>query len=263
MSAFTHNFNLGFFRGMFNGMFGGISAFNWGCWNFTPSFFTHSYSFGNFFNYQSPMPMSQSVFNYSAPSFTSVNNMNWQSFNYYTPQFQYDFNGIGDSFVLSSTRSPKKDKTGSAVELETGTQGYQYTSKISTSEYNQYNSLILKYAKEYNIDPNLVKAVIKQESCFKPNAKSSCGAMGLMQFMPATAEQYGVSNAYDPEENIKGGAKMLSDLLKKYDGNLKLALAAYNWGMGNLARKGIENAPAETRNYITNITNYYNEYKRA
>ena len=109
MSAFTHGFNNGFFHGMFNGMFGGFGAFNWGCWNFTPSFFTPNYSFGNFFSYQLPMPTMPSLFSYSPPNFTAINaNMSWQSFDYTVSQIQTNFSNIGDSFVR--TEKPLKRK---------------------------------------------------------------------------------------------------------------------------------------------------------
>jgi len=124
----------------------------------------------------------------------------------------------------------------------------------------KYEPIIEKYAKMHNLDVNFVKAVIKQESRFNPNATSNAGAQGLMQLMPATAKQYHVSNPYNPEESIRGGVEFLSKLNKQYNGNKEMMLAAYNWGPGNLAKKGYEKRPAETRNYITKVMQYYNEY---
>ena len=95
-----------------------------------------------------------------------------------------------------------------------------------------------KASETYNVPVALLKAMAKQESNFDPNATSSSGAQGVMQLMPATAASLGVTNAYDPEQNIMGGAKYISQLLDKYDGDTTLALAAYNAGMGNVAKYG-------------------------
>ena len=132
MSAFTHNFNLGFFHGMFNGMFGGFGAFNWGCLNFRPSFFTPSYNNSVFYNYQSPMPIQPSAYSYSVPDYSVSNSsmnwqnynyttptnisMNWQSYDYSTPRFQTSSNDVGDTFVRS--KSSEKLATGSNTFLK-------------------------------------------------------------------------------------------------------------------------------------------------
>lgn len=152
MSAFTHGFNHGFFHGMFNGMFGGFGAFNWGCWNFRPSFFTSSFSFGNFFNYQSPMPMAPSVFSYNVPNFSAVNaniglqncnyavpanmNMNWQTLNYSTPQFQYGFNGLGDSFIRTEN-PPKKPRTDTPTPGSTNELKGKHWSEMTDAQLRQ------------------------------------------------------------------------------------------------------------------------------
>ena len=143
--------------------------------------------------------------------------------------------------------------------------GAPYQPNINTSEYNTCNDIILKYAKEYDVDPNFVKAVIKQESRFKANAGSRAGAKGLMQLMPATARSYGVTNVYDPEQNVKAGVKMLSELIKRYNGNLEDVLAAYNWGIGNLRleAQGKKVRPKETRQYVPAVLGFYREYSRA
>lgn len=116
--------------------------------------------------------------------------------------------------------------------------------------------IINQAAEAHGVEPALVKSVIKVESNFNPNSTSPKGAMGLMQLMPATANDLGVRNAYDPGENVQAGTRYLKTLLDRYDGNVAMALAAYNWGMGNLEKKPSK-MPAETKNYIENVTRYY------
>lgn len=106
--------------------------------------------------------------------------------------------------------------------------------------------------KQYGLPSGLLSAVQNQESGGDPNAVSKAGAQGLFQFMPDTAKQYGI-DPFDPDQAADGAARMYADLSKKYKGHLPSMLAAYNWGQGNVDRKGLANAPAETRNYIESI----------
>ncbi len=115
--------------------------------------------------------------------------------------------------------------------------------------------IIEKAARKYDVDADLIRSVIKAESNFDPQATSSKGAMGLMQLMPETAKDLGVKNAYDVEQNIMGGTSYLKSLLNRYDGKVDLALAAYNWGMGNLERSP-DRLPAETVTYVARINSY-------
>ena len=115
-------------------------------------------------------------------------------------------------------------------------------------------------AERYGVSPALVKAVIKAESNFNPTVVSHAGAQGLMQLMPGTAQDLGVSDPFDAEQNVMGGTRYLKQLLSKYDGDLDKTLAAYNWGMGNVDRKGIDVLPEETRNYLSRVKRYQSEF---
>ncbi len=125
----------------------------------------------------------------------------------------------------------------------------------------EIETIIDTKAKAYGLPPSLVRGVIKTESNFNPKAVSHAGAKGLMQFMNATWEEWGEGNVYDPAANIDAGIRYLKYLLGRYDGNLTMALAAYNGGMGNLDRKGLANMPTETKNYVRLVTQRYKEYE--
>ncbi|MGC2479156.1 MAG: lytic transglycosylase domain-containing protein, partial [Candidatus Sulfotelmatobacter sp.] len=119
------------------------------------------------------------------------------------------------------------------------------------------DSAIEAAAARHNVDPNLVRAVVKVESNFNPNAVSRKGAMGLMQLMPSTARQLKVRNPFDPVQNVDAGVRHLKQLLESYDGDIKLTLAAYNAGAGAVARSSGVPRYAETQNYVRRITNLY------
>jgi len=119
------------------------------------------------------------------------------------------------------------------------------------------DSAIEQAAARHSVDPNLVRAVVKVESNFNPNAVSRKGAMGLMQLMPSTARQLKVKNPFDPEQNVDAGVRQLKQLLESYGGDVKLTLAAYNAGAGAVARSSGVPHYAETQNYVRRITNLY------
>ena len=121
----------------------------------------------------------------------------------------------------------------------------------------EVDAAIDKAAARHNVDPNLVRALVKVESNFNPNAVSRKGAMGLMQLMPSTARQLKVSNPFNPEENVDAGVRHLKKLLESYNGNVPLSLAAYNAGSGAVARSAGIPRYRETRNYVRRITTLY------
>ena len=113
--------------------------------------------------------------------------------------------------------------------------------------------LIDRVAEKVRLAPELIHSIVAAESAYNPVAVSHAGAQGLMQLMPETAEDLGVKDSFDPAQNLLGGSQYLKQLLDKYSGDLDHALAAYNWGQGNVDRHGIENLPRETRSYVAKV----------
>ena len=174
------------------------------------------------------------------------------------------------SGILSEAMANNDAQTGSSVLMN------NTASKASTSSgtfkvlpnENAYNDLINQAAVKYNLDPNLIKSVMRLESQFKRKALSSAGAMGLMQLMPGTAASLGVTDAYNPEQNINGGAKYLRKQINRF-GDVRLALAGYYTGPNRVAGYGITNLddqeqynrlPENVRSYIERVMNNYIQY---
>ena len=118
-------------------------------------------------------------------------------------------------------------------------------------------------SEKYDVDPNLILAVIQTESYFNPNIKSSAGAVGLMQIMPSNFKHLGISNGYDIEDNVNAGTKLLREYMDKYNGDIEMALMAYNGGPTRMANRGVKSVndiykmPKETQNYVPKVMNIY------
>jgi soluble lytic murein transglycosylase len=126
-----------------------------------------------------------------------------------------------------------------------------------------YEELIRSASGRHSVDADLIRAVIKAESDFRPNARSHKGAMGLMQLMPETARLHNVADAYDPGENVDGGVRHLRMLLERYQGDLQLSLAAYNAGSAAVEKHGGIPPFAETREYVRRVLRFYESYRVA
>ena len=147
-----------------------------------------------------------------------------------------------------------------ASEVNTYLDGKAQTHQILNHAFTQedIDAAIEQAATRHNVDPSLVRSVVKVESDFNPNAVSRKGAMGLMQLMPSTARSLKVSNPFDPAQNVDAGVRHLRTLLDNYGGNVQLSLAAYNAGMGAVSRSAGVPHFRETQNYVRRITNLYN-----
>ena len=166
---------------------------------------------------------------------------------------------VDENGVICFTDAPygKKSQHVSS-DKKAGRTEQPVTAVVFPKDYSQY---IRKAASKYDLEPELIRAVIKTESNGNHRAVSRKGAKGLMQLMPSTANDMNVSNPFDPEENIEGGSRYLKYLLERFNGNMTLALAAYNSGPGTVERYGNVPPIMETRQYVKRIYSLYNGKK--
>lgn len=157
----------------------------------------------------------------------------------------------GETYVYVDVADEKTSKTNK-------TSG---TNTADAMKKTKYDSIFKKAAKKYGVSESLLKAVAKAESNFNPNDVSSAGAIGVMQLMPSTAKELGVTNPYDAEQNIMGGAKLIAAHLKKFNGDVRLALAAYNAGSGAVKKYG--GVPSFCKTYVNKVLSYKKAYETA
>lgn len=154
----------------------------------------------------------------------------------------------------------KSSEADSAQKTEETSESSRTTTADSMKK-TKYDDYFKKAAQKYNVSESLLKAIARAESNFNAKSVSSAGAMGVMQLMPATAKSLGVSNPYDPEQNIMGGAKCISQKLKEFNGDERLALAAYNAGSGAVKRYG--GVPSYCKAYVNRVQSYKKAYETA
>ncbi|MDI6890658.1 MAG: lytic transglycosylase domain-containing protein [Thermodesulfovibrionales bacterium] len=165
---------------------------------------------------------------------------------------------IDENGVVCYTNAPFGKKAEMVVkEKVVLTLSQQQTSRVDSKNTTNYHGIILEKATKYEIDPSLVKAVIKTESNWNERAVSGEGAMGLMQLMPSTANEMDVRNPFNPEENIEGGTRYLRFLLDRFNGDLTLTLAAYNAGPRSVKKLGLVPPITETRQYVDKVLSLY------
>lgn len=159
-------------------------------------------------------------------------------------------------------RQPEQSSTSKTLAARETSSDYSESNPIQKTSVrgSAIEPIIQKASRQYGVDADLIRAVIRAESNFNPTAVSHAGAQGLMQLMPSTARGLGVQDPFNPEQNIMGGTKFLKNLLDRYNGDMNSALAAYNWGPGNVDRKP-DRLPRETRDYLVKVRQYLNQYQ--
>ncbi|MGL5822174.1 MAG: lytic transglycosylase domain-containing protein [Sarcina sp.] len=166
--------------------------------------------------------------------------------------------------------SDKTDKDSVSVELVKPNnlgQNVQVkpNSNNNKTDMDRINTAVENASKKYGVDRQLIRAIIKAESNFNPKVTSHAGAQGVMQIMPFNFKMLGITNGYDIEQNINGGVKLLKQYLDRFDGNVEMALMAYNGGPGTMQKRGVLSSgdlykmPKETQNYVPKVLKFYRE----
>ena len=168
----------------------------------------------------------------------------------------YTWRDGGGNLVLSDHPKDGTQRTYAVV----GTSGDIRTTRVGKRS-TTYDSIIDEHATQHGVRSDLVRAVIQAESAFDRNAVSSKGAQGLMQLMPDTARRFGVTNAYDPRQNIFGGVRYLRVLANLFNGDIQLTIAAYNAGEGAVMRYGGIPPYQETQDYVVKVLGHYRQYR--
>lgn len=166
-----------------------------------------------------------------------------------------------NALLVPSKPIPQRPRPSSSAKPAAGPAPVTNTGAKHHRLSETYNPIIHKAADAYKIDPALIKAVIMAESRYNPNAVSKRGARGLMQLMPATAESLGVTDLFNPKDNIFGGALYLKTLIDKFNGDIKLALAAYNAGSRYVKKYGGVPPFKQTRLYLSKVFKYHQLFK--
>lgn len=177
----------------------------------------------------------------------------------------FDQNGINIELCSNTAVNNTTTYSGSSAGVSSDTNTYNTAASASVkleasglSCSAQLDAIFDEASSKYGVDAKFLKAIAKCESDFSTECTSRSGAMGIMQLMPQTAASLGVTNAYDPYQNIMGGARYISEKLAQYNGDKSLALAAYNAGSGNVAKYGGIPPFKETQNYVAKVMAYYN-----
>ena len=163
---------------------------------------------------------------------------------------------LATSAEPSASSAPPLSAPSQLRELQVEVSAPPPNSSLSHAGSAAFDPIISRASRKYGVDAGLIKAVIKAESNFNPQAVSHAGAQGLMQLMPATARSLGVNDSFDPEQNVMAGTRFLKDMLQRYNGDVDSALAAYNWGPGNVDRRP-DRLPRETRDYLARVKQLY------
>lgn len=173
-------------------------------------------------------------------------------------------NNHNESYSTQNKLTPNSTTSNSLETLNSKINTNRVESSNSDKSVNErIDNAISISSKKYGVDANLIRAIIKVESDFNPKCVSSAGAKGLMQLMPENCKDFGVTDPFNIEQNIEGGTREIKSYLNKYNGNVEMALMAYNGGPTRMARRGVKSIddiykmPKETQNYVPKVMKYY------